>query len=1159
MKIKFYLAASLASIATATVVAPPVMAQQITSGIEGAVNDESGAPVSGATVVVTDTRTGVARTFTTGANGTFVANSLVTGGPYSVSATAPGYEGQTINDIITSLQGNTSLTFTLSSGGGVIVVTGARVQLAEMAVGPGTSFAGQLLESAPSFNRDIRDVIRLDPRVSLDREDASTGGNGSDRISCLGGNDRGNAFTVDGVPQSDVYGLNDAPFASRSSSPIPYDAIREIQVQFAPMDVEYGQFTGCAINAVTESGGNSFRGGAFAEYSSNSLRSNRVDGLPVPPVEADKRWGAFLGGPIIEDRIFFFGAYEHQEAGQSVDDGPAGAGYANSIAAIPVAAFNEISQVLKDVYKIDTGGLAFSRPFYNNRYFARLDFVITEDHRLETTYQRVDESTVLTDDFSTTATNARITGLNTYRNSGSKSNYYSGRLYSQWSDILSTDLRFAHSQVVDNQGPVGGGEAQDENPIPRIIVGIDNGNDGIGPFGSVLAGPGFSRSANDLRYNLDQARFVANIDAGSHRLKFGAEISDLYLENLFIQNATGTLYFRNVNDLREGIIVPGGTSTNPSTTELVNGQSVGAHGSYSSTGDPEDATAILKRQIYSLFAQDEWELSDTLSATLGLRVDIYDGNAPTENPLYERRYGFANTTGFSDLAPVWQPRFALTWEPDDFAGFSRPVFRGGVGVFGGGDPGVWFGNAYQNNGITFAEGTYRSSLCPAGNLDVVVNGQFTGVPTCFKQDGVTSAARGEGDAQAISPDIVAPTVVRANFGFEADLDWADAGFFSGWHLNADYIWSRYRNPLGLVDLSQTPDIRIGLNGFAIDGRPVYRSLDPLRAGCGVTLTGIRPVPTFSGLTTANAAACFGTSRDDELLLVNDDGYTSQIVSGVLSKNFDRGIFTENGSIFMSLGMAYTHSRDRRNQYSSTAGSVYDGNAVFDRQNPAATRGFYNSKYNISVQTTFREEFIDDLATTLGVTFVARSGRPYSLTFTGRYFNDINTTSFDTALIYLPTGITDPNIAPTSNMAAVQSLVNFANNLPCAARYIGQSVPRNSCSQPWYKDMDLSFSQEIPGPGSLFNIADDKIRLYATIDNFLNLLDGEWNIQRRRNFLGATDLAEISGIDAQGRYIFTNATAITPNAATGLSNYDTDEFINVTGSAWRLKVGLSYQF
>jgi hypothetical protein len=106
-------------------------------------------------------------------------------------------------------------------------------------------------------------------------------------------------------------------------------------------------------------------------------------------------------------------------------------------------------------------------------------------------------------------------------------------------------------------------------------------------------------------------------------------------------------------------------------------------------------------------------------------------------------------------------------------------------------------------------------------------------------------------------------------------------------------------------------------------------------------------------------------------------------------------------------------------------------------------------------------------------------------------------------------------------------------------------------------MDLSFSQEIPGPGRLFG-RDDKLRLYATVDNFLNMLDSSWNVQTRRNFAGLQDVASISGVDAQGRYIITSAAAIQPDA-TGLSSFDTDNFVNVSSSAWRIKVGVSYDF
>src|SRR3546814_2078136 len=77
---------------------------------------------------------------------------------------------------------------------------------------------------------------------------------------------------------------------------------------------------------------------------------------------------------------------------------------------------------------------------------------------------------------------------------------------------------------------------------------------------------------------------------------------------------------------------------------------------------------------------------------------------------------------------------------------------------------------------------------------------------CFQQAASDRAAAGQGDTQSISPNIKMPSVLRANIGFTSELNFAPSGFFSGWNLNLDYIYSKYRDPFTIVDLSQTPDI-----------------------------------------------------------------------------------------------------------------------------------------------------------------------------------------------------------------------------------------------------------------------------------------------------------------------------------------------------------------
>ena len=104
-------------LSVASVLAMPVAAyaQQITSSIEGQVTDANGAAVAGATIEVTDTRTGSVRTLSTDSEGRFAARGLTIGGPYTVTANASGFQGQTVENLQASLQGATTLTFTLDA------------------------------------------------------------------------------------------------------------------------------------------------------------------------------------------------------------------------------------------------------------------------------------------------------------------------------------------------------------------------------------------------------------------------------------------------------------------------------------------------------------------------------------------------------------------------------------------------------------------------------------------------------------------------------------------------------------------------------------------------------------------------------------------------------------------------------------------------------------------------------------------------------------------------------------------------------------------------------------------------------------------------------------------------------------------------------------
>ena len=475
---------------------------------------------------------------------------------------------------------------------------------------------------------------------------------------------------------------------------------------------------------------------------------------------------------------------------------------------------------------------------------------------------------------------------------------------------------------------------------------------------------------------------------------------------------------------------------------------------------------------------------------------------------------------------------------------------GGVGVFSGGDPVVYFSNAFSNNGFSSALGTTRFD-CGAGDIavdpvtgqyDVVTGGGFTGFPQCAIDGGAADAAAGRADVQSTNPNFKVPTVTRASLAFQTDIG-AETGFFSNWNLQLDYIYSRYNNALNFVDLSQTPDIRQGLNGFTVDGRPIYAAIDTTVAGCDAVLQGDGGTPPVY---TNVSAACFNTGRDDEIQLTNDGSSESHSISAVLRKRFESGLFTDGGSTNVTFGYAFTDSNNARNNQSSTATSSFDVTAAFDRQDPAVSTATTETRHNFTAAVNFKEQFIDGYDTSIGFFFRAREGRPYSLTFDGGGVFADSSSGNDNALLYVPSGVSDPNVSPLSDPDAVQAVVDYVNASGCKFTP-GATIKRNTCRNDWHVDMDLRFSQELPFLGSLTGIKEDRIELFADVANFLNLLDSGWNILKSRGgFDGLVSVAD-ADVDDEGRYIIDDF------------NPDDQNFIAINPSAWRIQVGVRYEF
>ncbi|MEM9669467.1 MAG: carboxypeptidase regulatory-like domain-containing protein [Pseudomonadota bacterium] len=1161
MKKWSYLGGAAASVLAAVALTPAAYAQQTTSDIRGQVTDADGVPLPGATVTIVDNRTNQARSFTTNSSGRFSTRTIPVGGPYVVTATADGFQGQTNEEVYASISAAASLSFSLTAideGDAAtletIVVTGQQTGLQQLAIGPGTAFGLDKLSNLPSIDRDLRDTIRLDPRVIIDETN-------DDNISCLGGNNRGNTFTVDGVRTGDAFGLNASGFPARNSTPIPFDSIQEVSVEFAPFDVEYGQFTGCNINVVTVQGSNEVHGSGFFVYSNDALIGDSLQGNGLGEQDFDNlNWGAQLTGPIIKDRLFFAVSYEQFEDSDFVQVGPSELGFVSPTTAT-LGQIEEVQNAIENTFGLETGGIPTNVDEENTRVLARLDWLITDRHRAEFTYNYLDEAFVEPDGggFGFGAFDgADFIFGNTFETSGTRADSYSLRLFSEWTDNFSTEFRISRNDIRDIQDPVGGGEAVDDTPIPRFVVGVpelDNaGNfvpiitnadgdvincdvnfDGI-CFNddAIVNGPGTFRSANELEQEIDQIKIKADYALGDHLITAGYELDSLDVFNLFVTNATGVFVFQDA-------------------AAVTARQSNDFSGFGSFSGDINDAAADFRRNIHSLYLQDKWQVTSDLELLFGLRYDFYDSDdTPTLSQAFLDRYGFENTTGFNSLDAL-MPRFGFTYEsPFDLAG--RSTFRGGIGVFAGGDPTVFFSNAFTNFGSGQAFGADFAPGCTPEDFVVQGSGGVIPFPQCAVDAQQASAALGLGRVDAIDPNLELPTVTRFNIGFSHSFDFGGAagGFFDGWDLSVDYIHTIPENTFDFVDLGLTPI------GTASDGRTIFNGVDPLLEGCDAVFIG--PRVGFSGPADqlVEGGACdrgTGTAQQDILLTnaVGGDG-NSDTFSFQLSKRFDWEFpRLGDGGVDLTFGYAYTDVTNVNPNTSSTATSNFEEVALSEINNPRVAPSALFNEHNVTLAARFEQDFISDLTTAVTFFYNGRSGRRFSYVFDsgGNDFGDSD--NEDRALLFIPE-LGDPNVVfatPEDEMGFNQFIAEQG-----LEDQRGSILGRNAFQDPFFNDLDIRFEQELP---TFLNrlLPDARAVVFADVQNFLNLINDDRNVfNRTQDFF--SDVAETRPvIDV----------AVQDDGTFLLSGFE-DEVLDANGNAlapeieaslWQVQFGIRFEF
>jgi hypothetical protein len=269
--------------------------------IQGTVSDESGVPLPGVSIGIISPSLMGARTTVTDQTGRYRFPALPTG-TYEVESTLSGFSTVKVTSVVVhaGTTGTVDIVMTPAKLAAEVLVIGEAplVDVTDASIGR-TYFTKDFLDNIPT-SRDTFRMINAAPGVTS--------------LSAYGSGDHtGNLYQVDGVE------IIDSWFGGGMyTATVDYDIIEESQFVALGAPAEYGNFTGSLVNIVTKSGGNSFNGDAHVYYKGSNWQSSHVDKdapewslLAETPVVETLDVGFHLGGPLLKDKLWFFGGYNY--------------------------------------------------------------------------------------------------------------------------------------------------------------------------------------------------------------------------------------------------------------------------------------------------------------------------------------------------------------------------------------------------------------------------------------------------------------------------------------------------------------------------------------------------------------------------------------------------------------------------------------------------------------------------------------------------------------------------------------------------------------------------------------------------------------------------------------------------------------------------------
>jgi Carboxypeptidase regulatory-like domain/TonB dependent receptor len=286
-----------------------VASAQTTSTIAGRVADSSGGVLTGVTVTARHVATGHSRAVVTGADGRYVLPLLPVGG-YELRAELSGFKPLVRKGVETTVAVTTVVDLTLEVGGVAeeVTVAGSTQQVNVSSSELSYLVSGKALEELPLNGRNYTDLAMLQPGVIpyANRDGGSVVAHGLG-MSINGQDPRSNVYLLDGTLLND---FTNAPAGSAASTALGLETVREFRVETNAYSAEFGRNSGGQVNVLTKSGTNSVHGSAYEFHRNDAFDArNFFDGASQPDFWRNQ-FGATVGGPIAQDRLFYFAGYE---------------------------------------------------------------------------------------------------------------------------------------------------------------------------------------------------------------------------------------------------------------------------------------------------------------------------------------------------------------------------------------------------------------------------------------------------------------------------------------------------------------------------------------------------------------------------------------------------------------------------------------------------------------------------------------------------------------------------------------------------------------------------------------------------------------------------------------------------------------------------------